>query len=342
LEFEVMNLIRPLSRASFALVLLLGVAGCVSDRQVIAQANEQHRSLTPAVMTNGDLDRYLQSIGERIIDSAKEYDQEHAEKGGESREWMFSKDMQFHLVNSETLNAFTTGGEHMYIYSELFETCRSEDELAAVMAHEYAHVYGRHVHKGIQRQYLIVAGSAAAGLAAGQMSDDNSAEIGALASAGALMIGKFLSMGYTRSDEANADELGFVFYTRAGWDPDHFGDFFQQLIDKGMDTTPEAMSDHPSLSSRVAAAKQRAAKLPPAAEQWRRPPVADLRGYAEKKQLVAQVSATSPSDADIQAAQTLLSAVPSCVLPNDAPEQKAAQTKLEVALSALGKSMQRQ
>ena len=46
-------------------------------------------------------------------------------------------------------------------------------------------------------------------------------------------------MGYTRGDEAQADELGFAFYTRAGWDPNHFADFFQQMIDLGYDKTPE-------------------------------------------------------------------------------------------------------
>ncbi len=337
-----MNVLRRLSRVSISLALLLGAASCVSDRQVIAQANEQHMSLSPAVMANPDLDRYLQAMGDRIIDAAKEYDTQHVEKGGESRDWMFSKDMQFHLVNSETLNAFTTGGEHMYIYSELLETCRSEDELAAVMAHEYAHVYARHVHNGIQRQYLIVAGSAAVGIAAHEVAGGEHAdEVGYLAGAGAMMLGQFLSMGYTRDDEAEADELGFVFYTRAGWDPEHFGDFFQQLIDKGMDTTPEHLSDHPTLASRVEAAKKRAARLPPEAADWRREPVADLAGYAAKKDLVTQVSASSPSDKDIQSAQTLLSAVPSCLLPVDAPEQKAAQHKIELALDSLGKTLKK-
>jgi len=48
------------------------------------------------------------------------------------------KDLQVHLVNSKTLNAFTTGGNHMYIYNQLFQEARSEDELAGVMSHEYA------------------------------------------------------------------------------------------------------------------------------------------------------------------------------------------------------------
>ena len=51
----------------------------------------------------------------------------------------------------------------MYIYNELFQECKSEDELAAVMAHEFAHVYARHVAKGMRRQYITMGAAAAAG-----------------------------------------------------------------------------------------------------------------------------------------------------------------------------------
>src|SRR5205085_11668751 len=79
----------------------------------------------------------------------------------QKQQWMFSQNMRFHFVNSKTLNAFTTGGEHMYIYNELFQECKSEDELAAVMSHEYAHVYCRHVQKGMKNQYTALAAAAA-------------------------------------------------------------------------------------------------------------------------------------------------------------------------------------
>src|SRR5438445_11825513 len=85
----------------------------------------------------------------------------------ESSQWMFSSNMKFHFVNSKTLNAFTTGGEHMYIYNELFQKCKSEDELAAVMAHEYGHVYCRHVQQGENNQIATLAAGALAGGAAG-------------------------------------------------------------------------------------------------------------------------------------------------------------------------------
>src|SRR3954466_4548046 len=132
---------------------------------------------------------------------------------------MFGKEMKFHFVNSKTLNAFTTGGEHMYIYTQLFETARTEDELAAVMAHEFGHVYARHVAKGMNRQYAALAAAAAlggAGYVAG--GKEHGAQYAALGATAGAAGGQFLNMGFTRKDEAEADKLGFDFFSHGGWD----------------------------------------------------------------------------------------------------------------------------
>jgi len=322
---------RTVSQCAAVLALLVPLAGCATDRQVIRQAEDTNTQLEPAIMNDAELAGYLQQIGERIVAAAKETDAAHqgpkTHFAGEDNSWMFEKG-EFHLVNSKTLNAFTTGGEHMYIYSELLQKCRNEDELAAVMAHEYAHVYSRHVHKGMNRQYTALGLSAGAGLLGYAVGGEHKEEYGTLAFVSASTAAAFLDLGYTRDDEAEADKWGFTFYTRAGWDPQRFGDFFQQLIDAGLDTTPEMMSDHPSLVSRVEAAKKRAAALPPEAPSWRRPPLADAKRYAAIQQRAVQVAKTMKTSEEIAKAQTLLSAVPSCLLPVDQPDQKAAQQKL--------------
>ncbi len=150
------------------LVLLpLLAGGCANDRAVIGQANQFHQGLEPAVMNDRVLSDYIQRVGDRIISAAQELDRQGYNPGGHKKEdskWMFTG-MQFHFVNSQTLNAFTTGGNHMYIYTGLFQGCETEDELAAVMAHEYGHVYARHVAKGMTRQYAALAAAAALGLA---------------------------------------------------------------------------------------------------------------------------------------------------------------------------------
>jgi predicted Zn-dependent protease len=327
--FAITNILR-----SAVVVLSLSVMiGCASDRQVVSQATQMHSGLQPAVITDPELSNYLQEVGDRIITVAREMDQQQYGPDAHRKEdssWMFSENMKFHLVNSKTLNAFTTGGEHMYIYSELLMQCKNEDELAAVMAHEYGHVYGRHVHKGMNRQYAMLGVAAAAGVAGYALaSDDHRAGTAALAASGTLLAGKFVGMGFTRKDEAEADKLGFDFYARAGWDPNQFAGFFQTMIDQGHDTTPEMMSDHPTLASRVEAAKKYAAELPPDAKSWRRPPVADAAKFEQIKQRAVAVGAKMPNDETLAKAQSLLSAFPSCVSPIDQPDQEQAQKQLK-------------
>lgn len=317
----------------FSLVPFLA-AGCATDKEVRSQADSTHAQLEPAVMKDAELSDYLQSLGARVAAAAQELDKEHVGPKTHFKEdnsWMFSTD-EFHLVNSDQLNAFTTGGSHMYVYAQLMQTCRSEDELAAVVAHEFAHVYCRHIHKGMNRQYLALGGAAvlgAAGYAAG--GKKHGMEYATYGLALGMVAGNFLSMGFTRDDEAEADEYGFQFYCRAGWDPNRFGDFFQALIDKGYDKTPEWQSDHPSLSSRVQAAHSRAQKIEAQAAAWKKAPIADAARFEKLKERAAQVAKTTKKDTELGKAQLLLRALPSCLLPVDSAEQKDAQEQLKAA-----------
>ena len=334
-------MLRRVAVAGLLSLFSLGLgAGCkVTDRQVIDQASEFHDGIEKAVIRDRELASYIQTVGDRVIDAAREAhrrgDAPKAHKAEDS-EWMFSNRMQFHFVNSKTLNAFTTGGEHMYIYTELFQQCKNEDELAAVMAHEFAHVYGRHVQKGTQRNYAVI-GVAVAAAGAGALvgGKDHWMEYGAAAGGAGFLIGQLGGMKFTRDDEAQADEYGFKFYTRAGWDPSRFGGFFQTMIDKGYDKGPEMLSDHPSLSSRVAASKKWAAKLTPEYAQYRKAPVADDRQFKGLQNRSVQVGRSMPTDKSMEASQELLQALPrSCLTPTVPSDQKEAGVRLQKRVEA--------
>ncbi|HEV8290882.1 MAG TPA: M48 family metalloprotease [Tepidisphaeraceae bacterium] len=315
-------------------VLILGagftalLGGCATDRAVVEQADQFNTTLDKAVIHDPQLESYFQRLGARIIAGAKAYDAEASKK--DENKWMFSKDMQFHLVNSKTLNAFTTGGEHMYIYNELFQQAKTEDELVAVMSHEYAHVYRRHVQQGMNRQYAILGAAAAAGAAGyGLGGSEKGSEYAGLGAGIAAMAGQFVGMSYTRKDEAEADQYGFNFYTRAGWDPMKFGDFFQSMIEKGYDKGPEYLSDHPPLKSRLEAARQRAQNLPPGADRWRRPDVANASEFRQMQQRARELGARLPDDKSLQQTQKLLQALPrSCITPAIHEDQKRAEQEV--------------
>jgi predicted Zn-dependent protease len=322
--------------ASVALLGLVGLVaggGCTSDKAVMAQAQSFNTDLTPAVMNDPQLTQYLQTVGDRIIAAAREMDQQHYGPEShfkESSSWMFSQNMKFHLVNSKTLNAFTTGGEHMYIYNELFQQCKDENELAAVMSHEYGHVYARHVQKGMDRQMGIMGATTGVGVVGSLLGGDKyNQQYGAAASGLVGATANFIGMGFTRKDESEADKLGFDFYTRAGWDPNRFGAFFQHMIDLGLDTGSEYLSDHPSLKSRVENAKKWAAELPASAKSWQKPPVADAQQFKALQARAKQLGASMPTDQSIANAQKILQAMPrSCLTPTIPPDQTRARQEL--------------
>lgn len=317
--------------AVLMLPLLLLATGCATDKQVIAQANDAHSEIKPAVISDAVLDAYVQQIGDRVVAIAKEmHEQGYGSKAhkGEESEWMF-KDVQFHLVNSPTLNAFTTGGQHVYLYSELFIQSKTEDEFAAVVAHEFGHIYGRHVQKGMNRQYAILGGAALAAVGGAALAGEDNRMTGAAVGAGVgYAAGQFLGLGFTRSDEDEADKFGFQFYVRAGYDPAKFADFFRQMIEKGYDKSPEIASSHPKLANRVTNAERRVKELPPVASQWRKPNVVGPQKFQELQNRAQQYAKKVPRDKTLEAAQLMLAAFPSCVAPEDLPNQKAAQQKI--------------
>ena len=323
------------SAAFIVLVTLVALLGCQparQDRSVVSSANQFNSALAPAEVQNSEINAYFQAIGARIVEAAKESDRENfgpkTHKEGKNA-WMF-EGVQFHLVNSKTLNAFTTGGNHVYVYNELFQLCQNEDELAAVMSHEFGHIYSRHVQKGNDRRMALMAAALAAGgagyLAGGQ---EHGAQYAQLAAGGAAAGGGFLNMGFTREDEAQADEMGFHFYYLAGWDPRHFGDFFQIMVDKGYDKTPGMLSDHPTLKSRVEKAKERADKLGDRATRFLKPNIATPEQFARYKQIAQQVGGTMPNDQQVLNTKQLLQALPrSCVMPYEPKDQQDAQNDL--------------
>jgi hypothetical protein len=220
-----------------------GAAPSASEQALIDQGVGLHKAIMPAVL-NEDVNvrRYVQQVGQRITEAAKEMRTAATRSPSASRslggEWVFGGQMRFQLLDCDIANAFTAGGRHVYVYNGLLQRCQSEEELAAAIAHVYAHLYGGH-HNGRTA-----------------LPEDARPED---------VIVTLINDRHSPQEEQEADVVGFQLFARAGWDPLAYGNLAQRLQD----------------TRRADAARAMAEQLPPAALDWARPPIADAKRFAE-------------------------------------------------------------
>ena len=120
---------------------------------------------------------------------------------------------RFGVLNSDDINAFAAPGGYVFITRGLLEQIHSEAELAGVLAHEISHVLMKH-HLNAARK------SARTGIAAellGELLKDKAEPevLNKAVSAGTELYAR----GLDKSDEFEADRMGLVIATRAGYDP---------------------------------------------------------------------------------------------------------------------------
>lgn len=121
----------------------------------------------------------------------------------------------FYIVKENDLNAFAGPGGHVFFFTGIIRDMDSVDELAAVMAHEIAHVSARHISERIEQNKLVTIATLA-GVLAGMLIGGDAA--GALMT-GSMAAGMQKQLSYSRDDERQADQLGFKYMNQAGFDP---------------------------------------------------------------------------------------------------------------------------
>lgn len=133
----------------------------------------------------------------------------HIAQQGERKELPWS----FAVIETSSVNAFAAPGGIILITSELYALLETEDELAAVLAHEIGHVNRKHHYNVIQKQKMVEFG---ANFIQKQMAGDSNNLIAQrLVGMGAQLIAR----GLDKDAEFEADRDGMVLAARAGYDP---------------------------------------------------------------------------------------------------------------------------
>lgn len=235
-----------------ALTLVLALAGCSSvpvtgrsQLNLISPAQEMQLGLTSfeemkketPISKDAALNALVQRVGQRIAAVAS--------KDMPDAQW------EFVVFESEQANAFCLPGGKVGIYTGILPITKDEAGLATVMGHEVAHAVARHGGERLSRAMLMQTGGELLGV--GLQSVDPRWQAAAQVAYG---LGTTLGaeLPHSRAQESEADRIGLIYMSRAGYPPEAAVEFWQRFsaYNKQMgDNTPWFLRTHPLDDTRI-------------------------------------------------------------------------------------------
>ena len=243
---------RTLMFATAAAVVLAGAADAQLRSlapQDVAKAAQQHASVIKEFggAETGARAAYVDRIGRRVA--------------GYSGTANAGQAYHFTTLNSPVENAFSVPGGYVYITRQLMTLMGDEGELAFVLGHETGHIAANHAKSRqarAQRDSLL----GVLGVVLGSVVGNNA--FGNLISQSTQRFSQLATLGFSRNQEYQADQLGIRYMTQAGYDPGAAGTMLAALgrstalearvQGKTGRSTPEWASTHPLSENRVAQA----------------------------------------------------------------------------------------
>ncbi len=189
----------------------------------------EKRSDDPALI------RRVRGVGQQIVSAA----------GRGNEPWEYA------VFDNQQANAFVLPGNKVGVNTGLFRAVANDDQLAAVLGHEAAHVTARHAAERYSQTMVAQLGMAAANLAIGQTDGGHQRE---LSKALGLGVQFGVLMPFSRQHELEADRIGVDYMHAAGFEPVQALNLWQNMA-KSQDKAgpPQWLSTHPSDQTRISA-----------------------------------------------------------------------------------------
>ncbi len=232
--------------------LWLPLAGCGANMTLMSAADEARigRDSHPKIVAefggvydNPQLTAYVERVFKRMVAASDKPDATY----------------QITILDSPVVNAFALPGGYTYVTRGLLAIANNEAELAGVIGHEIAHVTERHGARRHSTQVLTEIFVMVLEKAAQQTGVDPD-----LAGEVINVGGNLVVLGYSRSNEYDADSLGIEALARAGYDPKGQAGLLlglerQAAFSGHSGSGNDWFSTHPNSDDRVAKAYEKAA-----------------------------------------------------------------------------------
>ena len=218
----------------------------VSSDEVIQMSATQYKEvLTKSkVSDNKEQTKLIKRAGQKIRGAVEKY---MASKGLSSELNGFK--WEFNLIDNDSIaNAWCMPGGKVAFYTGIMRICQDENGVAVVMGHEVAHAIANHGRERLSQGML--ANGLLSGLSVAMGENPTLTQQVLLQAMG---VGTQLGMlSFSRQDESEADHIGLIFMTLAGYDPNEAPKFWERMVTmNGSQQPPQFLSTHPSHATRI-------------------------------------------------------------------------------------------
>jgi predicted Zn-dependent protease len=152
--------------------------------------------------------------------------------------------------NDKVKNAWCMPGGKIAVYTGILKITENDNALAAVMGHEIAHAVAKHSVERASQALTINIGTQVADIFLGGAINRTRNTIGQASGMDIIKLGIFNPFG--RKQETEADYLGLIFSSLAGYDIREAAKLWERMSEsnKGKEP-PQFMSTHPSSKNRI-------------------------------------------------------------------------------------------
>lgn len=217
----------------------------VSDTEILsASLSEYQTYMKTATRSNvQDKTQMVTRVGQKVATATEKYLRENGmESEIEKLSW------EFNLVKDDQLNAFCLPGGKIVVYEGIMSLVSNDDELAVIIGHEVAHAIAKHSNERMSQQVMAQYGAMALGVA---LSNKDAVVQNVAQGVFGLGAQYGVMLPFSRKHELEADHIGLVLMTMAGYEPEYSITFWKKMAASTSQSTSEFTSTHPSNEKRI-------------------------------------------------------------------------------------------
>lgn len=198
-------------------------AGIISTKQEVAIGRDVAESIEKQyeVLDDPELQERVDRIGRSLVAVCRRPDLPYS----------------FKVLNVDEVNAMAAPGGFIYVFRGLIDLMPTDDELAGIIGHEIGHVVKRHSMSQLEKSLGMT-------ILMGGIFGDR----GVMLQAVAL---NAIVAGYSRSDEREADKMGYELSVAAGYNQYGMLMGLTKLYELNPTHKSDLFSDHPETGARM-------------------------------------------------------------------------------------------